>query len=389
MAVDLLHMPTDEEVLVHPINIAEMALVRYLAAIDPDQRRCVALARRGRGRTEAHRFAHAGELAARQPDLFSVVSDDGRISVEHLDRVWLVINRHTRHLSASDAAEVRDAIDLAVECGILDWLDNIGPSSPVAPDALAELTEKIVVTLDADLVAETEEHETRSARAVRRDTRIILECGSKAVASRLWDAINNAAWSRLQSLKEKMAVEDVRSALSSLRSEVMLEALGDGANNITVTVNLYRQTVDGHSGHGPGFIPGVGWVSTTAAEILEERSRRPRVLPGDLPAVESYAFPVKHRAEIAGRDAHCRFPYCTVPADFCEFDHIENSPHTDPRSNGPTSVANGQCLCRLHHRMKTLKLWSCYTDDDGLTIHWSGPDRSHYHTIADGPLTPG
>lgn len=386
MAVDLMEIPTDDERLVYPINRSEMELVRHISAVEPPQRHCVALARRGRGRGEARRFAHSGDLACRMPDLFTAARLDGRLSVEHLDRIWLVINRHVRELPVDSADAVSEALDLAVETAVLDWMDNVGESFPVAVTALGNLAEEVILTLDADLVADTEDAERERASVVRRDNRIILDCGNSAVANRVWSALNDEGWRRLQEIKKECEVDDLRETLSECRAAVLLEALGDDPERIVVSVNLYRTTIGGTVGHGPGFIPGVGWVSPAAAELLEECASTTRLLSETPDAVDAYQFPVKQKAELMGRDAHCRFPFCTVPADQCEFDHIVNSPHTDPSSNGPTAVSNGQCLCRLHHKMKTLKLWRSRTDDDGHTIEWTGPDGCRYITHASGPL---
>lgn len=384
MAVDLLEPETAEDELASPIYQAEMRLVAYLSAMDPGHRHCTALARRGRGPGEARGFAHAGDLASRLPDFFTVVREDGRISVEHLDRLWLVINRHIRDVPAVDVATVRAALDLGVECALLNWLDSISTTAPIAIETLVDLAEEVIITLSSDLVSCTEVHEQESARAYRRDNRIILDCGNRAVATRLWNAVNEEGWRRLRELKKDREIEDVGGTLAECRAEVLLNALGN--DGLSVTVNLYRTSQDGTNGSGPGFIPGVSWMSVTAADVLEDYASQTRLLGDDLTEVHAYRFLVKHRAEIAGRDAHCRFPFCTVPADQCELDHTVNSPHTDPTSNGPTSVANGQCLCRLHHRMKTLKVWQYSTEDDRITIDWIGPDGHSYSTTAGGPL---
>lgn len=389
VTVDLVEMPTADEQLTYPINRAEMALVGYLSTVGDSRRSSVALACRGRGRGEARRFAHSGELAVRMPDLFAVVCSDGRISVEHLDRVWLSVNRYVRTLDPDVIDNVLRELDVAVENALLNWLDETNPSSPVAVDTLSMLADEVVNVLAADLVSDTEESEVDSASVIRKDNRIILDCGSSAVASRVWKGLNDTAWTGLQELKKTETVDDIRRTLSTFRADVLLRALGDDPENITVTVNLYRTTADGVSGYGAGFIPGVGWISSGSADFLEALASTKRTIPSPekMPETESYRFPVKPRAYMVGRDAHCRFPFCTVPADQCEFDHIENSPHTDPTSNGATAVTNGQCLCRLHHRLKTLKLWQCRTEDGGFIIHWTGPDGRQYTTVADGPLT--
>jgi len=157
-------------------------------------------------------------------------------------------------------------------------------------------------------------------------------------------------------------------------------------------VNLYRTTVDGKTGVGGAFIPKVGYLSDVTAEMLESVADLVRCLPdretvlGD--ESEAYRFPTMQRAAMEGRDGHCRFPGCDIPADRCEHDHIVNSWHTSPDSDGPTSVANGMCLCRLHHALKTAGLWSAETVDDGVTVIWTGPAGVIAVTEADGPLSP-
>ncbi|CAM5327274.1 HNH endonuclease signature motif containing protein [Corynebacterium variabile] len=113
-------------------------------------------------------------------------------------------------------------------------------------------------------------------------------------------------------------------------------------------VNLYRTTVDGKTGVGGALIPKVGYLSDVTAEMLESVADLVRCLQ-DWETVlgnesEAYRFPTMQRAAMEGRDGHCRFPGCDIPADRCEHDHIVNSWHTSPDSDGPTSVANGMCL---------------------------------------------
>ncbi|MDN6352120.1 MAG: hypothetical protein L0K02_02240, partial [Corynebacterium sp.] len=45
-----------------------------------------------------------------------------------------------------------------------------------------------------------------------------------------------------------------------------------------------------------------------------------------------------------------------------------------------------QNLCKAHHQAKTEAHWTCYTDDGGYTIHWTGPDGRTVTTYASGPL---
>jgi hypothetical protein len=142
---------------------------------------------------------------------------------------------------------------------------------------------------------------------------------------------------------------------------------------------------------GPGFVIGTGWVSPATTATLIEVADLVRDLPDieDLTDTGCYRFTTLHRATAVGRDARCRFPGCTVPADRCELDHIINSPFTDPDSDGPTSIRNCACLCRTHHQLKTRKIWKVHTPDDGITLHWAGPAGVTATTVASGPLVAG
>jgi hypothetical protein len=47
------------------------------------------------------------------------------------------------------------------------------------------------------------------------------------------------------------------------------------------------------------------------------------------------------------RDRECYHPYCDVPADACEIDHIQPW-----AQGGPTTEANGRCACPFHNRLR-------------------------------------
>ena len=56
------------------------------------------------------------------------------------------------------------------------------------------------------------------------------------------------------------------------------------------------------------------------------------------------------RRAIELRDRECMHPYCDVPAESCQADHIV--PYT---AGGPTIEENGQMLCGFHNRLRTGK----------------------------------
>ncbi len=66
------------------------------------------------------------------------------------------------------------------------------------------------------------------------------------------------------------------------------------------------------------------------------------------------------------RDRTCRHPGCDVPAQQCEIDHIVPYLHRDPSTGGWTIDTNLHCLCRYHHSLKTMGLWTPVMLADGV-----------------------
>lgn len=66
------------------------------------------------------------------------------------------------------------------------------------------------------------------------------------------------------------------------------------------------------------------------------------------------------------RDRTCRHPGCDVSAQQCEIDHVVPYFHRDPESGGWTIDSNLHCLCRYHHSLKTMGLWTPVMLADGV-----------------------
>lgn len=76
------------------------------------------------------------------------------------------------------------------------------------------------------------------------------------------------------------------------------------------------------------------------------------------------------------RDRTCRHPGCDVPAQQCEIDHIVPYFHRDPSSGGWTIDTNLHCLCRYHHSLKTMGLWTPVMLADGVEFWVSNAGTS-------------
>ena len=93
-------------------------------------------------------------------------------------------------------------------------------------------------------------------------------------------------------------------------------------------------------------------------------------------AVDHHDPPPWMRDLVILRDRHCIFPGCTRDARACDLDHT--TPYIDPDEGGPpgqTRPDNLACLCRRHHRAKTLGLWR-YTRRPTATTSGMDPTAS-------------
>jgi hypothetical protein len=62
-------------------------------------------------------------------------------------------------------------------------------------------------------------------------------------------------------------------------------------------------------------------------------------------------------AAVRLRDGTCRHPDCLISAADCQIDHVVAFSGSNPILGGWTILTNLQCLCVLHHQLKTAGLW--------------------------------
>lgn len=151
---DPVDRPTFEEIIVHPLNRAELRLAdAYVDGRTTTERTALEQAVRSRGTAYLSRFRHTTEMSWRMPVLFTEALSDGRMTIDHFDTVWRRMDRHPgiraeitgqelrrgprerrsdqhRHLGhGNDPAALPEPengrcphVDQVVEHAVIDWL---------------------------------------------------------------------------------------------------------------------------------------------------------------------------------------------------------------------------------------------------------------------------
>jgi hypothetical protein len=85
-------------------------------------------------------------------------------------------------------------------------------------------------------------------------------------------------------------------------------------------------------------------------------------------ATDAYPPTAAQREFVSTRDRTCRMPFCSRSAAWADHDHVVAHSH-----GGQTTCTNLCCLCRRHHRLKTLfRGWLFAMEPDG-TVHVTTP----------------
>lgn len=154
--------------------------------------------------------------------------------------------------------------------------------------------------------------------------------------------------------------------------EAMLRLITDKAE-VSVTLNLY------HDPANDGAVLGEDhWLNRSASKTWLQRVTHLSA-PG-YAECKGYTPTESIKAAVAGRDLHCRFPGCEVPAYKCQYDHVRRY------GSGPTSTANLHLLCSKHHNLKTAGSWDVALHPDGHEVWTSHGDGHSVITEAEGPL---
>ena len=162
------------------------------------------------------------------------------------------------------------------------------------------------------------------------------------------------------------------------------------------------RTLTGES-EAPGEILGYGPLDAPAARLLaaEAASWTTMFLDPENGAPLSlgrrrYAPSLAIRRFLGARDRACRFPGCDKPAAATEADHTVEWQH-----GGETDLGNLALLCREHHRLKSLGLWTARhtgpkpgssraseSQRPGGVLEWTSPTGRRYITYPESDLPP-
>lgn len=160
----------------------------------------------------------------------------------------------------------------------------------------------------------------------------------------------------------------------------------DAQVNLTVPVlTLLGRDIE------PAELDGYGPIDlATAAGLIGQATTLRRVLTDPHTGIrlafgrERYRVDPDLRRWLRLRDGSCRFPGCTRSTRFCDLDHGREWASDRGRSDD----VNLGHLCRGHHTLKSVGLWSVVHCDRG-TLRWTSPHGRRSTTHPDGADPPG
>ena len=131
---------------------------------------------------------------------------------------------------------------------------------------------------------------------------------------------------RMQGIEIDKIVRATAAKYDCSQPEAIVRLITDKAD-ASVTLNLY------HDPANDGAVLGEDhWLNRSASKTWLQRVTHLSA-PG-YAECKGYAPTESIKAAVAGRDLHCRFPGCDVPAYKCQYDHVRRF------GSGPTSTSN-------------------------------------------------
>jgi hypothetical protein len=161
------------------------------------------------------------------------------------------------------------------------------------------------------------------------------------------------------------------------KSSVVIHVLTDqDALNAAQAVLAAADKVPAPASAGTAILSGTEVMPTPLlAELLRTGAKLRPLCPPSTEPERGYRPSANLARHVRNRDLTCRFPGCTMPAEFCDIDHVI------PYPLGATHPSNLACLCRKHHHLKTFWTgdWELTLQPDGAAI-WTSPTGRTYTT---------
>jgi hypothetical protein len=283
--------------------------------------------------------------------------------------VGMLNARMRRLILAARAAARREDPDRPPDPGLSDRRVWIGPSATLGlAEVVAVLPEVDALALRATLMAlahdRADPDDPRSAGQRRADLLVTLVTGAPALLGRPADV----ECARHGPVRVQVRL-DVSIPADALVSGGMTPGWVPGYGDIPATTAGTLAGVD-----GGGVRPLV--IDPVSGRLLGFAARPvPMTWLTDLPPGRGYEHPAPVDTAIRLRDGTCRAPGCRRRAAGCDCDHVV------PWPAGPTSLANGCCLCRRHHRLKThAPGWTLTLHPDTAHATWTTPTGAQHTT---------
>jgi hypothetical protein len=139
------------------------------------------------------------------------------------------------------------------------------------------------------------------------------------------------------------------------------------AINVTVALSTLLDLDDQPAelaGHGPLAAEAARRLAADPTGTWRRLLTDPAGRLGPYP-IQTYRPPQQLADAVIARDRTCTFPNCDRPGQLSDIDHRTSYPA------GPTSWDNLHSLCRRHHLLKTLGVWTCAIDPATGSTRWT------------------
>jgi Domain of unknown function (DUF222) len=288
-------------------------------------------------------------------------------SWEALDRGELTF-AHLRSLARA-TQRCRPRVAQAVDAQLIP----IAVERRWTPQKLAKEAEKAIITIDPDGAAE------RAAKAKEQadvrlfpgqdETATLVADGDAVTLQQVIDAIE----SRADQLKAQCQDLPIGLCRFNALADLVLGQPATSRPVVEVALTMDLTTWLGLNDN-PGELSGFGPISAETARRLAKDASFRRLITDPITAqtldlgTKRYRPSEPLRRFVQARDKTCQFPGCSRRAIRCDIDHCTARNHRDPANGGRTDAVNLHSLCRMHHNLKTNKLWHVDINPDGTEV---------------------